>query len=158
MLRAIHAVSIAAMLGLSATAALADFKVCNKSKIPTIDVALATLEVGKEWTARGWFQVKKGECEVLLSGSLKQRHKFFYTYAWGQYKEDETTYTKVWEADENKKGSLFCINKNAKFTLARSEFVRASDNALDCESHKFEAKRFDEHDVRQTGELIYNLR
>lgn len=64
-------------LGLSAEAASADFRLCNKTK-SRIGVAIGYKD-NQVWTTEGWWNIGANNCETILSGPLVSR--FYYIYA-----------------------------------------------------------------------------
>lgn len=70
-------VLLAAMLGLPATAAWADFRLCNNTA-SRVGVAVGYRD--KEgWLTEGWWNIAARTCETILKGPLAAR--FYYVYA-----------------------------------------------------------------------------
>ena len=89
-----------AILALSASPALAGFKVCNKTGAAA-RVALGRFD-GTSWTAEGWWTVAPKECTAILTGPLQGR--FYYLYA-----SDGAAGT--WEGKTH-----FCVSPDKRFT------------------------------------------
>ena len=66
-----------ALAGLAATAARADFRMCNQTQ-NRVSVALAYTD-GQNWISEGWWNLKPSDCEPLLRGALAA--EFYYVYA-----------------------------------------------------------------------------
>ena len=62
---------------LSATPALADFRLCNNAS-SRASVAIAYTD-GQTWVTEGWWNLKQGACETLLRGALAAQ--YYYVYA-----------------------------------------------------------------------------
>lgn len=77
MMRAGLAFCCCCMAMVSASAAQADLKLCNKTE-SRIGVAIGYRD-DKGWTSEGWWNVKPNSCETLLKGKLSSR--FYYIYA-----------------------------------------------------------------------------
>jgi uncharacterized membrane protein len=73
-----RAVAVAAFgLALSATAASADFRLCNATN-SRVGVAIG-YKNGKTWVSEGWWNIAASNCETLLKGPLVAR--YYYVYA-----------------------------------------------------------------------------
>ncbi len=77
-LRVISSYSLAlAALLFASTAALADFRICNRTE-SRVGVALGYKD-GEHWTTEGWWNLPPGTCETLVRGTLIAR--YYYVYA-----------------------------------------------------------------------------
>jgi len=61
---------------LATASAQAGFKVCNKADLPA-KVALGRFD-GKTWRSEGWWTIRPGKCETLLSAPLDARYYYLY--------------------------------------------------------------------------------
>ena len=62
---------------LGASPAAADFRICNVTK-SRIGIAIGYKDA-EGWATEGWWNLKAGDCETLLRGTLAAR--FYYLYA-----------------------------------------------------------------------------
>ena len=65
------------VVGLAATPAAADFRLCNNT-VNRVSVSLAYTD-GDKWVTEGWWNLKPSACETLLRGPLAA--EFYYVYA-----------------------------------------------------------------------------
>ncbi len=75
--RALGLIAFVLLNGCAASAARADFRLCNNSS-SRISVSLAYTD-GQGWVSEGWWNLKSNACETLLRGSLAAQ--FYYVYA-----------------------------------------------------------------------------
>jgi uncharacterized membrane protein len=68
---------VATAAAMMAGPAAADFRICNITK-SRIGLALGYKDA-EGWATEGWWNLKAGECEMLLRGTLAAR--FYYVYA-----------------------------------------------------------------------------
>ena len=68
--------AIAAVLLLSASPALADFRLCNNTG-SRVGIALGYKDA-EGWTTEGWWNVPSRTCETLLRGALVARYYYIY--------------------------------------------------------------------------------
>ncbi len=66
----------AVLLSLSATPALADFRLCNNTG-SRVGIALGYKDA-EGWTTEGWWNVPARTCETLLRGALVARYYYIY--------------------------------------------------------------------------------
>jgi uncharacterized membrane protein len=64
-------------LALSASAARADFRVCNHARFPTF-AAVAYDDPNKGWVSSGWWELEKLRCEILITGSVKGKDIYYF--------------------------------------------------------------------------------
>lgn len=76
-LRLVSVATIAAGIALCSGAAMADFRLCNKTG-SRIGVSIGYKEKDI-WSTEGWWNVAANSCETLLRGQLGSR--FYYVYA-----------------------------------------------------------------------------
>jgi uncharacterized membrane protein len=70
-------VSCAAFFLLQQSAALADFRVCNKTS-SRVGIAIG-YKADRDWTTEGWWSIDADRCATILPGPLSSR--FYYMYA-----------------------------------------------------------------------------
>ena len=76
-LRVISSYSLAlAALLFAADAALADFRICNRTE-SRVGVALGYKD-GEHWTTEGWWNLPPNTCETLVRGTLIARYYYLY--------------------------------------------------------------------------------
>jgi uncharacterized membrane protein len=129
----------------AATAAQADFRVCNKTD-DKLNASVGYKHDDYGWTSEGWWSVNPGECTRILNGHLSQR--YIYVYAMSDHG--------VWEAQkEEQDGGYFCISKT-KFTFHNKDFQ--SKKVIDCEAGGQVTKHFLEVDTEDAEDFTYNLK
>ncbi len=82
-LRVISSYSLAlAALLFAADAALADFRICNRTE-SRVGVALGYKD-GEHWTTEGWWNLPPNTCETLVRGTLIARYYYLYAQDYDQ--------------------------------------------------------------------------
>ena len=74
---ALFALALAGFSGVGATAARADFRVCNATQT-LVGVAVG-YRAQAGWITEGWWHVEGSTCKTLIEGQLSSR--FYYLYA-----------------------------------------------------------------------------
>jgi uncharacterized membrane protein len=112
MARAVAPAALAAAIGMTATHARADFRVCNNST-NRISVSLAYTD-GETWISEGWWNLKPAGCETLVRGPLAA--EYYYVYAMDEHAGE-------W------KGKAFMCTRDREFRIIGREdcFVRGFD-------------------------------
>jgi uncharacterized membrane protein len=113
-----------ATAALTAWPAAADFRICNNTT-SRVGVALGYKDADG-WTTEGWWNLKAGDCETLVRGSLAAR--FYYVYAVDYDRGGE------WS------GQAFMCTRDKEFTIRGTQ---------DCLARGFDRTGFFEID---TGE------
>lgn len=108
------ALVVAAALSCAASAARADFRLCNNSNT-RVSVALAYTN-GAGWVSEGWWNIKANLCETLLRGPLAAQ--YYYVYAMD-------------ERGGEWKGKAFMCTRDREFRIEGREncFVRGFDRS-----------------------------
>lgn len=111
----------AALCILSAQAASADLRACNRTdKIVSVAIGYS---VGDDWVSRGWWTMRPGDCSTMLSGTLKNRYYYWRgTYSGGALPSGDYS---------------FCTSKK-KFEIIGDE---------DCSVRGFDTSKFSEVDT-----------
>jgi uncharacterized membrane protein len=123
--------AVLTILFLAAIPAQASLEVCNKAKTAA-KVALGHFD-GKTWVSRGWWTVKPGACETLLSGALEARYYYLFGSDGG---------SGTWGGDTG-----FCTQEGKPFAIA---------GRGNCAGRGFDSKGFfqidtgDKTDFRQS--------
>lgn len=129
----------------SGGAAMAGFKVCNKSD-ERVNVSIGYNSKDFGWTSEGWWAADPGECTTILKGDLDKR--YIYVFAVGA--KDG-----VWEAEKDEQeGGFFCVGK-AKYTFHNSDFQKGKE--INCEASGQTTKQFLEVDTKDADEFTYDL-
>jgi uncharacterized membrane protein len=140
----IVAATAAALSLAAASAAHAEFKVCNKSnERATVSIGYNSSEYG--WTSEGWWRVPIGDCVNIINGDLKNR--YYYVYATGHKGG-------TWSGRKDQDGGFFCITKE-KYTLHNREYQ--SGKTINCEKSRFQTKKFRIVDTGESSNFTYNL-
>ena len=84
-----------------ASAAYADFRLCNRTDA-RIGVALGYKD-GEHWTTEGWWNIPPGTCETLVRGQLIARYYYLYAQDYDQGGE--------WS------GKAFLCTRDKEFTI-----------------------------------------
>jgi uncharacterized membrane protein len=122
----------AALFGMSATQAKADFRVCNATQ-NLIGVAIG-YRVKTGWSTEGWWHVEPSNCKTLIEGPLSSR--FYYLYA------EDAERGGRWEGPIN-----MCV--------ADKEFKIAGIN--DCFTRGFQRAGFQEYDTGEQSSWMVQL-
>lgn len=111
---AIFCAGFSSSLG-AATAAKADFRVCNTSN-NTIYVAIGYSIGPDRWYSQGWWEIPQRQCSTILAGQL-QPGTFFYLHAFTPEGNQVT--------QPNKTNAWFCIKprQNFQLTMAGNDCV-----------------------------------
>ncbi len=70
------AVLFGALCMLSASPALADLRLCNKTD-DTVSIAIGYRD-NADWVTEGWWNLSKNSCETLIPGDLQSRYYYIY--------------------------------------------------------------------------------
>jgi uncharacterized membrane protein len=108
--------------------ALANLSICNRASHPA-RIALGRFN-GTDWMSEGWWNVKAGKCQPLITGALKAR--FYYLYA-----ADGSS--GGWPGSHD-----FCVGNGESFQ------VFGRDN---CAGRGFDRKSFYEIDTEQRSDF-----
>ncbi len=103
-MRLLRGILICLIVGVAmtlATAAFADFRLCNRTD-NRIGVALGYKE-GEHWTTEGWWNIPAGTCETLVRGQLIARYYYLYAQDYDQGGE--------WS------GKAFLCTRDKEFTI-----------------------------------------
>jgi uncharacterized membrane protein len=140
-------VAIAAgMLAASASAAFAQFSVCNRTSAAEIYVALGFHEDRGGWASQGWYTVPRGRC-TTTAGQLTGR--YYYLYA-----ESNDV---MWDGQGADGSSNFCVHSGNAFKLQVAKLAaRGSDNP-NCEKHGYVTKRFRRVDTQRFLKFVYTV-
>lgn len=95
-------------LGLSASQAAADFRLCNNTS-SRVGIALGYKDADG-WTTEGWWNVSSRSCETLLRGTLVARYYYIYAVDYDRGGE--------WS------GQAFMCSRDKEFT------IKGTDNCL----------------------------
>ncbi len=117
---------------LSATPALADLRLCNKTE-STVSVAIG-YKVGNVWQSEGWWNIGGSKCGTLITGVLKSR--YYYIYAVDSARGGE------WS------GKFFLCTRRKMFTIAEIG---------DCVSRGYERTGFFEVDTAEQRSWTIHL-
>jgi uncharacterized membrane protein len=129
----------------TATSALADLRVCNRS--PTnISVSVGWQDPNYGWTSWGWRNLTPGSCESLVRGAVHSR--VYYLYAtgpngqfWGpRYKAQS--------------GGFFCINPTLKFTAHNRDY-EVQPRLLNCAAAGLVGTQFDRVETGEHSDYTY---
>ena len=109
---ALAASALAASGLMTATAARADFRLCNNTATRA-SIALAYTD-GQRWVSEGWWNLKANVCETLLKGPLAAQ--YYYVYGMD-------------EAGGEWKGKAFMCTRDREFKIDGRQdcFVRGFD-------------------------------
>lgn len=138
--------ALAVGLSLTASPALAWFKVCNQSD-EKISVSIGYKHSEYGWTSEGWWSIESDKCHNIVTGKLNQR--YYYVYAAGSDGG-------VWQASKGEqKGGYFCLGK-AKYTFHNRDYEKKGE--IDCEAGGQITKQFLEVDTEDADNFTYNLK
>lgn len=131
--RCLASFGVAAVLALfCAGPALADFRLCNKTK-SRVGVALGYKD-GEVWVTEGWWNIAANSCETLLRGGLVARYYYVYAIDYDHGGE--------WG------GKAFMCTREKEFT------IRGID---DCLARGFDRTGFFEIDTGEQGSWTVQL-
>lgn len=117
---------------LAATAAHADFRVCNATQ-NLVGVAIG-YRATEGWTTEGWWQVPASTCATLIEGELQSRYYYLY-------------------AEDAARGGRWTGNVN--MCVAENEFKIVGVN--DCFARGFQRMGFKEYDTGRQGSWMVQL-
>jgi uncharacterized membrane protein len=115
-----------------ATAAHADFRVCNGTQ-NLVGVAIG-YRAAEGWTTEGWWQVPASTCATLIEGELKSRYYYLY-------------------AEDAARGGRWTGNIN--MCVAENEFKIVGVN--DCFARGYQRMGFKEYDTGRQGSWMVQL-
>lgn len=127
-------VAVAASLS-TASAARADFEICNKTK-DDVTAAFGYRENGK-WTSSGWYNMMPGECAIVYGRTLQEHYYYYYA--------EQVNGNIVWEGETA--NDVFCATDEA-FTIV------GDDN---CKSRGYHAYKFRRVDVGEEVDFGIDL-
>jgi uncharacterized membrane protein len=119
---ALGAVIGAGVFTASATPALADLRMCNRTP-STVNVAVGR-KIDNQWATEGWWNLPANSCHTLIEGNLTSR--YYYLYAVDAVRGDD------WS------GKVFMCTQDRMFTIPGIE---------DCLKRGFDRKGFFEIDT-----------
>jgi len=128
-----------AFLGVSSTASLADFSVCNSTG-GQIRLAFGHNDSRLGWTSRGWWNVSAGACQKVLTGDIPPGN--YYVHAIDG--ADQTL-----PVPDAQVGGTFCTRDSA-FDLRSSGFM-TPQNTIACEANGLKGTKFRVIEVRETS-------
>ncbi len=117
---------------ISASPALADFRVCNATQ-SLVGVAIG-YRAQTGWVTEGWWHIEGSTCKTLIEGSLSSR--YYYLYA------EDAERGGRWDGPVN-----MCV--------AEREFKIAG--AGDCFARGFQRAGFEEYDTREQSSWMVQL-
>ena len=106
------------------------WKVCNRSTQPFVRVAHGSYNENLgSWYSEGWWWIKEGNCENIISPGIHLRTGTRYIYAegWNALRNNRTG--AFWKG-EGGNGVYFCTNKNNHFTYNHGTNCIGSDLEL----------------------------
>ena len=118
--------------GMTATPALADFRVCNATQ-GLVGVAIG-YRASTGWVTEGWWHVEGSTCKTLIEGALSSR--YYYLYA------EDAERGGRWDGPVN-----MCV--------AEREFKIAGSG--DCFARGFQRAGFQEYDTREQTNWMVQL-
>jgi uncharacterized membrane protein len=119
-------------LAFSASRAMADLRLCNKTE-STVSIAIG-YKASDGWRTEGWWNIEGAKCGTLLSGSLGSR--YYYLYAVDASRGGE------WS------GKAFMCTRRKMFTIAGVE---------DCVARGYERTGFFEIDTAEQRSWTIHL-
>lgn len=136
----------AALFGPASSQGFADFRVCNRSSIDSIDVAFGVQRGRNGWESEGWFTVRRRQCATLIVGDLRQRYYYLYGVS------GDT----VWDGEDDNDGSDFCVRPGGVFKL-NDNSLKNNNNELDCEGHGYEIRKFLQVDTGDAESFTFDF-
>lgn len=124
-------ISLSACLG-SASAARADFRVCNGTQ-NLVGVAIG-YRASEGWITEGWWQIPATSCATLIEGALQSR--YYYLYA------EDASGGGRWAGDIN-----MCV-ANEEFKIV---------GVHDCVARGYQQMEFMEYDTGRQGSWMVQL-
>jgi uncharacterized membrane protein len=137
---------VTAAVLLTSSESFAQFRVCNRSSLDSIDVAFGLHRGRSGWESEGWFTVKRRQCETLVARTLRER--YFYLYA--------AAGDNVWDGEEDKEGAEFCTRPDGVFKL-NDDSMKDDQDQVDCEKHGYETKKFFQVDTKDASNFTFNF-
>jgi uncharacterized membrane protein len=119
-------------LGLSATAASAEFRVCNATQT-AVGVAIG-YRAKEGWISEGWWQIPPTTCSTLIEGQLQSRYYYLY-------------------AEDAARGGRWTGNVN--MCVADNEFKIIG--VQDCYARGYQQFGFKEYDTGRQGSWMVQL-
>lgn len=119
-------------LGLSATSASAEFRVCNATQT-SVGVAIG-YRAKEGWISEGWWQIPPTTCSTLIEGQLQSRYYYLY-------------------AEDAQRGGRWSGNVN--MCVADNEFKITG--VQDCYARGFQQFGFKEYDTGRQGSWMVQL-
>jgi uncharacterized membrane protein len=139
------AVTSAILLSTSSES-LAQFQVCNRSSLNSIDVAFGLHRGRNGWESEGWFTINRRQCATLVARALRER----YYYLYGASGDTE------WNGDDDTEGADFCVRPGAVFKL-NDDSMKDDEDQVDCEKHGYETKKFFQVDTNDASNFTFNF-
>jgi uncharacterized membrane protein len=119
-------------LGVSATGASAEFRVCNATQT-AVGVAIG-YRAKEGWISEGWWQIPPTTCSTLIEGQLQSRYYYLY-------------------AEDAQRGGRWSGNVN--MCVADNEFKITG--VQDCYARGFQQFGFKEYDTGRQGSWMVQL-
>lgn len=119
-------------LGLSATSASAEFRVCNATQT-AVGVAIG-YRAKEGWISEGWWQIPPTTCSTLIEGQLQSRYYYLY-------------------AEDAARGGRWSGNVN--MCVADNEFKIIG--VQDCYARGYQQFGFKEYDTGRQGSWMVQL-
>jgi uncharacterized membrane protein len=119
-------------LMLAVPPAEAGLRVCNRAGV-TAKVALGRFD-GKAWVSKGWWTIRSGNCQTLLSGRLDARYYYLYASDGG---------AGTWSGD-----TMFCTAEKGPFAIS---------GRGGCAARGYDGKGFFEIDTEDKADYTQSL-
>ena len=119
-------------LGVSATGAAAEFRVCNATQT-AVGVAIG-YRAKEGWISEGWWQIPPTTCSTLIEGQLQSRYYYLY-------------------AEDAARGGRWAGNVN--MCVADNEFKIVG--VQDCYARGYQQFGFKEYDTGRQGSWMVQL-
>jgi uncharacterized membrane protein len=128
----------AALLALSSTPGLADFRVCNSTGAQ-VKLAFGNNDSRFGWTSRGWWTLAPNACQNVLYGDIPPGNYYVYSL---------DSANRAVSVPETQPGGAFCI-KDEAFDLRSSNFM-TPQNTIACEANGLKGVKFRAVEVTET--------